>query len=101
MSIPAQILDPSQWCRCRADYAAFKEAFFLALQSYGLDKIVDGTMKEPTSEPVAATVVEVVDSNGVVTSRTTTTRPVISAALGSDELTKADYKVRNYRISWD
>ncbi|KAJ7579151.1 hypothetical protein C8J56DRAFT_897562 [Mycena floridula] len=99
MSLPAQILDSSRFCRGRINWATFEEEFVLALESYGLLDIAMGTLLEPTIEPVTTTVVETRDAQGNVTGTTVTTREVNSTPLGSKNPTKADYRVRERKTN--
>ncbi|KAJ7592144.1 hypothetical protein C8J56DRAFT_886859 [Mycena floridula] len=94
MSLPATILDPSRFCRGKANFATFCEEFLLALDSYGLAKIVKGTQLPPVDEPTTSVIVQTLDTQGNVTGSTVTTREVTSTPLGSANPTKAEYQTR-------
>ncbi|KAJ7600379.1 hypothetical protein C8J56DRAFT_1037994 [Mycena floridula] len=97
MALPATILSTDKFCRSKADFPGFKEDSLLALASFGLDRIVLGTLSEPTTDPttVISETKETKDSSGAVTGTmtTTTTRTITSTDLGVDHPTKAAYRV--------
>ncbi|KAJ7577028.1 hypothetical protein C8J56DRAFT_899589 [Mycena floridula] len=100
MALPAQLLDPSRFCKGRANWPVFKEEFELAVEAYGLLPILKGTLLEPTVEPTFSTIVETRDSAGVVTGTTVTIREITTTTpLGSDKPTIADYRVRERRLN--
>ncbi|KAJ7590135.1 hypothetical protein C8J56DRAFT_888318 [Mycena floridula] len=97
MVLPATILSADKFCRSKADFPGFKEDFLLALASIGLDRIILGTLSEPTTDPtiVVSETKETRDPSGAITGTmtTTTTRAVTSTDLGADNPTKAAYRV--------